>query len=502
MQKLNTPNAGKLISSLRSTGYDSYSAISDIIDNSIDAGAKHIKVAVRTKEKEVTIVVADNGVGMTEEVLEDALKLGSMFEKDERSDLGKYGMGLITASISMAKKLEVITKTKGGDFLYASQDIDDIVEKNEFIINQDVASPEQIVMFKDYITGDSGTVVIISKVDQLSDSNLSQFSNTLAKDLSETYRKFLFAGTVIELNDKAIEGYDPLLRGNEGTEIFSDEDYDFIKDGLKYPIRVTMAVLPIVNESLEKDMKMNMRTQGFYVMRNNRQIAKNETFNLFAKHPNLNRLRIELSFDSNLDTEMGLRFTKAGLNPKQGVSDFLKQEIGGQISTISSRLNKERVVKGAQDVNHRDSADLIAKRAKLLLTPQAEIESRGPKTNGIKKPDSEPTGTTKSRDNLNKIKTSPSGVGAKFETVSLGYAGVLYNCYQEKKIIVVQWNIDHPFYEKVIIANKGDKNIVSALDYLVFGFAAAEMRAQNDDNVEVLNNIKAEMSSNLRALLS
>jgi hypothetical protein len=66
----------------------------------------------------------------------------------------------------------------------------------------------------------------------------------------------------------------------------------------------------------------------------------------------------------------------------------------------------------------------------------------------------------------------------------------------------VQWNIDHPFYERVILANKSDKNIVSALDYLVFGFAAAEMRATTDDNSIVLNTIKSEMSSNLRSLLS
>jgi hypothetical protein len=502
MEKENTPNAGKLIKSLRNTGYDSYSAIADIIDNSIDAGAKNIRLEVRTEKKDISVLIADDGIGMSDEVLDDALKLGSNFQKDERSDLGKYGMGLITASISMAKKLEVITKQENGEYLYACQDLDLIEQEDKFIKEQSTANQEQIKIFDAFIKKGSGTIVKITKVDQLSDSNLTQFSSKLSRDLSEIFRKFLDAGTKIELNGKLLEGFDPLMRTNDETEIFSDEEYYFIKDKQKYAIRAVIAILPKVNSELEREYKMNTRTQGFYVMRNNRQIAMNETFGLYAKHNNLNRLRIEMSFDSSLDQDMGLRFTKAGINPKQAMFDFLKQELGGQISTISKKLNRERIIKASEEVNHNESSEVIARKSKLLLTPKAEIETRSPRTNSSNK---EPKGTERAgsaRENLKNTRLSPAGIGARFETVSLGYAGVLYECYQEGKVIVIQWNIDHPFYDKVVLANRDNKNIVSALDYLVFGFAAAEKRSVNDDNEELLQTIKSEMSSNLRALLS
>jgi hypothetical protein len=93
-------------------------------------------------------------------------------------------------------------------------------------------------------------------------------------------------------------------------------------------------------------------------------------------------------------------------------------------------------------------------------------------------------------------------MGARFEALAMGREGTLYECYQEGKIIVVRWNTDHPFYDQVVLANKENKNITSALDYLIFALAAAELKFQNDDNTELISNIKSVMSTNLRALLS
>jgi hypothetical protein len=70
-------------------------------------------------------------------------------------------------------------------------------------------------------------------------------------------------------------------------------------------------------------------------------------------------------------------------------------------------------------------------------------------------------------------------------------------------VIIIRWNTDHPFYDRVILANKDSKNIISALDYLVFALASAELKnSTNEEAVETIANIKTVMSSNLRALLS
>src|SRR3989344_3711962 len=147
----NHPNAGKLLSSLRNTGYDSYTAVEDIIDNSIDAGARNINVCINTLDKDLRVIISDDGSGMNEEILDEALKLGSATEKDEMSDLGKYGMGLCTASISMAKSLQVITKQADGDYLFSSQDLDEVVKADDFIKEKRKSSKEEIDLFKEYI---------------------------------------------------------------------------------------------------------------------------------------------------------------------------------------------------------------------------------------------------------------------------------------------------------------------------------------------------------------
>lgn len=504
MQVANIPNAGKLISSLRNTGYDSYSAIDDIIDNSIDAGAKNIQVRVRTEGKDIIIGIADDGYGMSMDVLDDALKLGSMHEKDPISDLGKYGMGLVTASISMAKRLEVITRESGGKHLYAVQDLDEIIDKNEFVKEQGEATAAQISEFESYGLSDRGTLVVITKVDRLSDTNISQFANTLAKKVSLVFRKFIDAGIRISINDQVLESEDPLMTAYTDTEIVSDEIYDYSVDGKKKRIRVVMAILPDFNQGISRDLKINTRTQGFYVLRNNRQIAGNQTFDLFTRHNSLNRFRAELSFDSDLDDDMGVRFSKDGVSPTQGLLDFLHRELGGQIKTIDSRLKKAKIADGSKQVSHSESESVIAKRSKLLLVPESRIEKRKPHT---KHPgEIPPKEVDKVPDARNRVprktKVSPSGIGARFETIHLGKLGPLYDFAQEGKVIVIQWNVDHPFYEKVVLANRGDKNIVSALDYLVFGLTSAELRAANEEIEGVMETMRTEMSSNLRALLS
>ena len=109
----NTPNASKLMESLRYSGYDNNIAIADLVDNSLDANATNIGVNINfDSKKEVSIIIIDDGVGMDEETLGQALRLGSITHRNIESDLGRFGLGMVTASISIAKRIEVYTKQK------------------------------------------------------------------------------------------------------------------------------------------------------------------------------------------------------------------------------------------------------------------------------------------------------------------------------------------------------------------------------------------------------
>ena len=89
----NDPNAGRLVDSLRHLGYGNYEALADLVDNSIDADAQIISVSVQSKNNQPQISIADNGKGMSEAVLDQAMRLGSITQRDLNSDLGKFGIG-------------------------------------------------------------------------------------------------------------------------------------------------------------------------------------------------------------------------------------------------------------------------------------------------------------------------------------------------------------------------------------------------------------------------
>jgi anti-sigma regulatory factor (Ser/Thr protein kinase) len=165
----NLPNAAKLIQSLRHLDYDNSTAVNDLVDNSIDAGASHVWVDITpgSKSEVISIEIWDDGYGMDYEALDEALKLGSESGRNPSSDLGLYGMGLITASISMGERLEVMTKTKNSDLLLGIQDLKDVRDKNRFVKTIQKASAEQR---NDLAKSFLGKFQTIGKISYLPDS--------------------------------------------------------------------------------------------------------------------------------------------------------------------------------------------------------------------------------------------------------------------------------------------------------------------------------------------
>src|SRR6266480_1098716 len=119
----NPPHARRTMEALRELGYDSYASILDIIDNCIDAHAA---------KSDIVITIDDDGTGMDEETLIEALRLGSDTER-EPGDLGKFGMGLVTASIGLSQQVEVLTKENEGQLLFGGFDLEQIAIENRFV---------------------------------------------------------------------------------------------------------------------------------------------------------------------------------------------------------------------------------------------------------------------------------------------------------------------------------------------------------------------------------
>lgn len=130
----NTPSPSVLMNSMRSIGYTFKTALADIVDNSISAGAKNIYINVPINDSELFVSVLDDGRGMTRNELFNAMKYGSNREYSS-SDLGRFGLGLKSASLSQCRILTVISKN-GSDISGFQWNLDLVLkDKNGIVLN-------------------------------------------------------------------------------------------------------------------------------------------------------------------------------------------------------------------------------------------------------------------------------------------------------------------------------------------------------------------------------
>lgn len=217
------PYAPTLIESTRAIGYSLEAAVADIIDNSIAANAKNVDIYFFPIDG-AYIAILDNGKGMTEKEIDIAMQYGSKNPTEERDkkDLGRFGLGLKTASLSQCRCLTVISKQ--GDNLEGRQwDIDHVTEVGDWSLNVlDEEDIQQIPQFDELIKNESGTLVVWQKLDRLKSGEIN-FELSLGRKidrvrdhLSLVYHRYLAGESGItklklSINGEKIKGIDPFL---------------------------------------------------------------------------------------------------------------------------------------------------------------------------------------------------------------------------------------------------------------------------------------------------
>lgn len=502
----NDPNAGRLVESLRYLGYGNYEAIADLVDNAIDAEARHISIRVQQRNNQPQISIADRGTGMTKDVLDQAMRLGSQTTRDLNSDLGRFGMGLVTASLSVAKKCHVITRSEEGCWSSA-WDVDEVVAQNAFVKHLDTATSEEIELLSAEIGGEStGTLVILTKCDNLSNRNTSAFASILKHHIGRIHRYFIEAGREFRINDEVIAAIDPLQLGDPATEVVIDDVFPVSvnDDGQekKESVRARIVLVPQTPAN-ELDIARSMKAQGFYVMRNQREIKDAVTLNFFTKHNDFNRMRAELFFPATLDRLVGIEFTKRQAALEQSLYDQLANTLVPTCRTIKRRESTKKRVETSevQQQLHNQSAKAIAEKDKLLIKPKAVIEKRQPRKNfgNGHSPKAEPE---RERKNLTRTQALETRLNCEIREEKLGPNGQIYECDMEGRRLVLRYNVEHPFYQRFIVDNISDGRLVTAADFLIYSMATAELRMLDDGELDAVNNFKAVMSGNLRTLLN
>jgi hypothetical protein len=348
----NPPDATSLMMSARSFGnYDLPSALSDLIDNSIKAGARNVELMCLFNGGDPRVTVLDDGQGMSSDELERAMRPASSNPNDERSpdDLGRFGWGMKSASFSQCRRLTVISR-KQGSHAGACWDLKDVEGWRMGVLSQ---SDIQEMASEELLTRD-GTEIIWTDCDRLSEGReLTEESfNELVvytrRQISLTYHRFL-RGKVpgrklsIKLNGQPLEGFDPFHADHDATQTLEEE----VQRIGNAKVRIQPYVLPHFSKLAVSDYDRLggeegfVRNQGFYVYRNHRLIISGTWFRL-VKHGELSQLvRVSVDIPNSLDSIWKITVDKSDAQLPTALRGRLKAIVDG-LKTRSARVHRSR----------------------------------------------------------------------------------------------------------------------------------------------------------------
>lgn len=337
----NPPHAPSLMESMRSIGYSLEAALADLIDNSISAYAKTIRIEFRASDLP-HVAILDDGQGMSMAELENAMRHGSASPLKERAvnDLGRYGLGLKTASLSQCRCMTVVS-IKSGSLSGCCWDMDTVVGSGEWSMLVLEASDFLTVPYLDKLKAqEHGTMVLWQNLDRLS---AGERSVQVALDdqmiharehLSLVFHRYINPesgknGLSISINGNQLDSIDPFLLSHTATQRLDDDNFNV--DGHK--VLVKPYILPHISKMSPADLKYAggidgiRNQQGFYIYRNRRLIIGGTWFRLAGKDELGKLARVRVDIPNALDYLWTLDIKKSRAYPPEVVRSNLKRTI-------------------------------------------------------------------------------------------------------------------------------------------------------------------------------
>lgn len=354
------PYAPTLIESTRAIGYFLEAAIADIVDNSIAAGAKNVDIYFFPVDV-AYVAILDDGRGMSESEIDLAMQYGSKnpTEQRDKKDLGRFGLGLKTASLSQCRCLTVVSKQD--DKLEGRRwDIDHVSEMGDWsliILDEDEMSQlPQIYELKKY---QSGTLVIWQKLDRLKTGEinfelaLGRKIDTVREHLSLVYHRYLEGESGISklrltINGEKIKPVDPFLT-EKSVQAMDDET--LVIQGNK--ILVRPYILPHISKLSSDEIKTLggkeglRKQQGFYVYRNKRLLVWGTWFRMMRQGDLSKLARIRVDIPNTLDDLWTLDIKKSSALPPAEV----RKNLEIIINQIAERSKRAWTFRGKKEVS-------------------------------------------------------------------------------------------------------------------------------------------------------
>ena len=393
----NPPSAKRLIKSLIDLGYDFESAVADLLDNSIEARAGKVTIDLEPSDGDsgAFFYLADDGVGMDKAELKEALRFGSDQTYDKNS-LGKYGLGLKTASLSQCRQLTVVSKPKvstgkRSSINVAAWDMDLVEKEDDWFIRTgalgDIQSSRIFEIANNfYKENKQGTIVIwedfskkhplLEGNDKKRDQYVIEELEAVSSHISWFFHKFLQGITTpkrkrlsVSVGGEEVVPKDPFCLNEKKTDSLQPIIYKVDFEGKEHEVEVAPYIIPKqadfssqqALESANGPKKMN-QSQGFYFYRNGRLLKYGgwERFRAMDEHTKL--ARVSIDFPKALDDLVGLNITKAKAKIPGQISSDLKAESAKWVSR-AKRKYSQAGTSGSNSTNSRGSGG-ISKGAK------------------------------------------------------------------------------------------------------------------------------------------
>jgi hypothetical protein len=512
-----TNNQGKLVDitprttflkSLRNNTLTNEEAVADLVDNAfeIDVNASLVEITKSPNQ----LVIADNGSGMTSDNLKEAMKLGPT-HNPAASDLGLFGVGLKNASMSLGRRLTLITKHVDDQYQTAVYDLDAIVNLNSFAIPIYNSTDQEIKWFIDFTKKSvTGTVIIIENLDRIETNRDADFKNRLVKHLGEIFRVFIRDGKEIIVNGAKIE-YRDILQAyyTVADTILNDQVYKFNypgESGKQFSLRIRLALLPDFTEGESKRHGITMGNQGFYVLRNDRQLMRNTWFNLVAHHNRYNRIRGEIYFNGDQDDVFTINYEKNQLQPKQWFLDQLRDNVFGIIRSYVDRIEQEKknreITDGSKEMHQRIKDDIESKANRI---PALKIDRiMGPSKPKISQPELAGLNNKPAqKENIEPVSSDRNK--KKRDLVDFGVENISssYICRFEDQgngALRIVWNVNHPFYPFYL---GEDIQTQSAFSKLLFSLGRAIVKLANStpEYEKAMDDLQVQMGDEFRKLM-
>ncbi|CAA6818327.1 MAG: FIG00715517: hypothetical protein [uncultured Sulfurovum sp.] len=347
------PKASSLIESLRDIGYSFESAVADIIDNAITANAKNIYIYFDFNNKKLSLAILDDGIGMREEELIEAMRPGTKNPLDSRdaNDLGRFGLGLKTASFSQCRKLTVVS-SQNNQKVATVWDLDYVAKEEDWSL-QILENDEISVLYKVDELKTNGTLILWEETDRIVDNSVSDANEdvvyekieNLQKHLELVFHRYLKGKDKINIfiNGEQLKAFDPFFSHHRATQELTEETITVNDEKIK----ITPYILPHYSKVSAQDYEYYagsggyLKNQGFYVYRNKRLLISGTWFRLISQSEMYKLARIQIDLPNSLDDLWKIDVKKSKASPPLIIRQRLKKIIEKIIGS-STRVYKGR----------------------------------------------------------------------------------------------------------------------------------------------------------------